>query len=106
MAAEYYWTLKLNKYKDSTGNWQTTLSDGYLNIVGKVSQMTRYKEPDYITDQQGNPTANFANNGCYKVTAEITGLINPFTNPVTNAEVKETKIDVMVDGDVLGLMVE
>jgi len=89
-----YWNLKLKKYKDATGNWQTTLSGGYLNIIGKTSPMTKYKDSEYYKDTAGNNTTEKVNNGYWKVTAELTGLINPFTNPITNAEVKETKIEV------------
>ena len=89
-----YWNLKLKKYKDATGNWQTAISGGYLDIVGKVDPMIIYQESDYIQDSSGNNTTQKANNGYWKVGAELTGLINPFTNPVTNLEVKETKIEV------------
>lgn len=94
MEAQYYWTLKLNKYKDSTGNWKIVnmveVSNPYLNIVGKVNPLTRYKEPDVVA-------GNEKNGGYYKTTAVLTGLINPFTNPVTNAEVRETMIEVAVE---------
>jgi len=90
---EDYWKLTLTKYKDSTGNWQTTISGGYLNIAGKTTPMKRYKDPDYYTDANGKQLGK-VNEGYWKVTAELTGLINPFTNPITNAEVKETKIEV------------
>ena len=89
-----YWKLKIRKYKDSTGNWQTTITGGYLDITGIVNPMTKYKDPDYIND-------NKLNNGYWKVTAELTNLINPFTNPITNVEVKETKIEVSYE-DIYG----
>jgi hypothetical protein len=44
--------------------------------------------------------------GSFKVSAELTGLINPFTNPVTNAQVKETKIEVSYEGDPWEYMVD
>ena len=92
------WKLTLTQYKEPNGAWQNTLSGGYLNIEGKVNPMTRYKDPDYIKDASGSPTKDTANNGYWKVSAELTGLINPFTNPVTNTEVKETKIEVAFEG--------
>lgn len=96
-----YWKLKIKKYKDSTGNWQTTITGGYLDIVGKVDPMIIYKDPDYIEDSSGNKTGNQINNGYWKVSAELTNLINPFTNPITNVEVKETKIEVSYE-DIYG----
>ena len=101
-----YWKLKIQKYKDSTGNWQTTLTGGYLTIEGKVSPMTKYREPDYILDTNGNPTTEKVNSGYWKVTAELTNLINPFTNPITNTEVKETKIEAAYEGEEWGKMVD
>jgi len=94
-----YWELKIKKYKDSTGNWQTTISGGYLDIVGKVYPMIRYKESDYIQDSSGNNTTQIVNNGYWKVNAELTGLINPFINPITNNEVNETKIEASFEDD-------
>lgn len=93
-----YWKLKIKKYKDSTGNWQTTLTGGYVTIEGKVDPMIQYKEPDYIKDGNGNPTSEKANSGYWKVNAELTNLINPFTNPITNQELGITKIQVAYEG--------
>ena len=92
------WKLKLKQYKEPNADWQNTLSGGYLNIEGKVNPMTRYRDPDYIRDTNGNPTKDTANNGYWKVTAELTGLINPFTVPGTTTVVKETKIEVAFEG--------
>lgn len=92
------WKLKLKQYKEPNADWQSTISGGYLNIEGKVNPMTRYRDPDYIRDTNGNPTKDTANNGYWKVTAELTGLINPFTVPGTTTVVKETKIEVAFEG--------
>lgn len=87
-------TLKIQKIKEpSTGNWSTTLSGGYENITGKVYDIKRYKEPDKIRDANGNETDKNANNGYFSGKGEITGLISPFTNPITNAPVSLSKIE-------------
>lgn len=92
------WNLKLIQYKEPNADWQSTLTGGYLNIEGKVNPMTRYRDPDYIRDTNGNPTKDTANNGYWKVSAELTGLINPFTVPGTTTVVNETKIEVAFEG--------
>lgn len=86
--------LKVQKIKEpNTGNWSTTLSGGYENITGKVYDIKQYKAPDKIVDANGNPTDKTSNNGYYSGKGEITNLINPFTNQITNASVTLSKIE-------------
>jgi hypothetical protein len=109
-----YWKISVNKYKDSTGNWKVlnmvdSGSDPYLNITGKVDPMVKYKEPtaqSSVVQNQSMLDNDGKEFGSFKVSAELTGLINPFTNPVTNTQVKETKIEVSYEGDPWEYMVD
>ena len=109
-----YWKISVNKYKDSTGNWKVlnmveSSTDPYLNITGKVDPMVKYKEPaaqSSVVQNQSMLDNGGKEFGSFKVSAELTGLINPFTNPVTNAQVKETKIEVSYEGDPWEYMVD
>ena len=86
--------LRIKKFRDpNKGNWETTLSGGYENISGKIYDIKQYKEPDKIKDANGNPTGTLANNGYYSGKGELINLINPFTNPATNAKVTVEKIE-------------
>jgi hypothetical protein len=86
--------LRIKKFRDpNKGNWETTLSGGYENISGKIYDIKQYKEPDKIKDANGNPTDSLANNGYYSGKGELINLINPFTNPATNAKVTVEKIE-------------
>lgn len=109
-----YWKISVNKYKDSTGNWKVlnmveSSTDPYLSITGKVDPMVKYKEPaaqSSVVQNQSMLDNDGKEFGSFKVSAELTGLINPFTNPVTNAQVKETKIEVSYEGDPWEYMVD
>ena len=109
-----YWKISVNKYKDSTGNWKVlnmveSSNDPYLSITGKVDPMVKYKEPaaqSSVVQNQSMLDNDGKEFGSFKVSAELTGLINPFTNPVTNAQVKETKIEVSYEGDPWEYMVD
>ena len=86
--------LNLKGIKTPTdANWNNILSGGYQNIKGRVYDFSRvkegYKNPDGTIQ---NPYEDA--NGYWKATAELTGLISPFTNPISNAAVSETRIEV------------
>lgn len=82
------YTISLKSYKTPTDtDYNTTISGGYLDIKGRVYDITKdspAKSANGIEDA----------NGYWKANGELTGLINPFTNPVTNTAVAESKIEV------------
>jgi len=88
------YTLKIKKIKTPTdANWVTDISGGYTEIKGRVYDFSKVK--DGIINPDGSERDPFKDYyGYWKASAEITGLINPFTNPITNVVVKETKIEV------------
>jgi hypothetical protein len=88
------YTLKIKRIKTPTdANWVTDISGGYTEIKGRVYDFSKVK--DGIINPDGSERDPFKDYyGYWKASAEITGLINPFTNPITNVVVKETKIEV------------
>ena len=92
------YNLKIKRIKTPTdANW-TAPSAGYSDIKGRVYDFSKAKEPEKKAD--GTIANPFTDNGGYwKANAELTGLINPFTNPITNAAVAETKIEVSFTDD-------
>lgn len=90
--AEY--TLKIKKIKTPTdANWVTTIPTEYTNIKGRVYDIKKDRDANKKADGTLlNPS--FDKNGYWKASAELTGLITPFTNPIDNKVVSETKIEV------------
>ena len=88
------YTIKIKGFKTPTdANFVTTISGGYLDIKGRIYDFSKAKEPEKKAD--GTIINPFDDEGGYwKANAELTGLINPFTNPITNVAVKETRIEV------------
>jgi hypothetical protein len=88
------YTLKIKKIKTPTdANWVTDISGGYTEIKGRVYDFTKVKNGVINPDgSERDPFKDYY--GYWKASAEITSLINPFTNPITNAVVKEAKIEV------------
>jgi len=88
------YTLKIKKIKTPTdANWVTDISGGYTEIKGRVYDFTKVKNGVINPDgSERDPFKDYY--GYWKASAELTGLINPFTNPITNAVVKEAKIEV------------
>lgn len=70
-------------------NYITTLTFGgnvdYQKITGRVYNFKKVSEGKYENDKYGY----------WSATAELTNLINPFTNPITNTVVAETKIEIV-----------
>ena len=87
-------TIKIKGFKTPTdANFVTTISGGYMDIKGRVYDFSKAKEAEKKAD--GTISNPFDDEGGYwKANAELTGLINPFTNPISNAVVKETRIEV------------
>ena len=84
---EYIYSVK--KYKTPTdANWVTSIPAGtdYAKIKVRVYDFSKVKD--------GAPNSTKDGNGYWKASAEATGLINPFTNPITNTVVTETKITI------------
>ena len=87
------YTLTIDKLKTPTdANWVTNISGGYMDIKGRVYDFTKVKEAEKRPDGTFRDEVT-DKNGYWKASAELTGLINPFTNPITNAVVKEIKIE-------------
>lgn len=88
------YSLKIKRFKTPTdANWITTISGGYLDIKGRVYDFS--KASDARKKADGTISNPFDDEGGYwKANAELTGLINPFTNPISNAAVTETRIEV------------
>jgi predicted chitinase len=70
-------------------NYITTLTFGanvdYQKITGRVYNFKKVSEGKDENDKYGY----------WSATAELTNLINPFTNPITNTVVAETKIEIV-----------
>ena len=88
------YSLKIKRFKTPTdANWVTTISGGYMDIKGRVYDFS--KASDARKKADGTISNPFDDEGGYwKANAELTGLINPFTNPISNAAVTETRIEV------------
>jgi hypothetical protein len=72
--------LKIKKYQNtSTGKWETTLSDGYEKIRGKVFDIKMYKkDPRTIKNAEGKrvPTdpPEYLDNGYWTAKVELSGI--------------------------------
>jgi hypothetical protein len=83
--AEY--TLKINKIKTPTDpNWATTIPTEYTNIKGRVYNIVKVED---------GGKSKYDKNGYWQANADLMGLINPFTNPISNKPVTETKIELV-----------
>lgn len=93
------YTLKIKRLKTPTdANWVTTISGGYMDIKGRVYDFSRARDGQKKAD--GTLLNPFDDeNGYWKASVELTGLINPFTNPISNAVVKETRIEAAYTAD-------
>lgn len=86
MAYEY--NLKVIKIKTPTdANWIPTIVSPYVEITGRAYDIKKFK------DEEKTPDGTIINNGYYMASAELTRLPSPFTNPITNAQVSESKIE-------------
>lgn len=86
MAYEY--NLKVIKIKTPTdANWVPTIVSPYMEITGRAYDIKKFK------DEEKTPDGTIINYGYYRASAELTGLPTPFTNPITNAQVAESKIE-------------
>ena len=89
--AEY--TLKIKKIKTPTdANWVTTIPTEYTNIKGRVYNIVKVED---------GGKSKYDKNGYWQATADLMGLINPFTNPISSKPVTETKIE-LVYKDIYG----
>ena len=89
--AEY--TLKIKKIKTPTdANWVTTIPTEYTNIKGRVYNIVKV---------ENGGKSKYDKNGYWQANADLMGLINPFTNPISNKPVTETKIE-LVYKDIYG----
>jgi len=81
------YTLKINKISTPTDpNWATTIPTEYTNIKGRVYNIVKV--------ENGGKT-KYDKNGYWQANADLMGLINPFTNPISNKPVTETKIELV-----------
>jgi hypothetical protein len=81
------YTLKINKISTPTDpNWATTIPTEYTNIKGRVYNIVKV--------ENGGKT-KYDKNGYWQANADLMGLINPFTNPISNKLVTETKIELV-----------
>lgn len=86
MAYEY--NLKVIKIKTPTdANWVPTIVSPYMEIRGRVYDIKKFK------DEEKTPDGIVINYGYYMASAELTGLPNPFSNPITSVQVTESKIE-------------
>jgi hypothetical protein len=96
---EFNLTLKGIK-TPTDANLNNTLTDGYLNIKGRVYDIKKDRDANQKADGTLlNPKDD--KYGYWKASAELTGLINPFTNPIDNKVVSETRIEVSFE-DIYG----
>ena len=83
--AEY--TLKIKKIKTPTdANWVTTIPTEYTNIKGRVYNIVKVED---------GGKSKYDKNGYWQANADLMGLINPFTNPISSKPVTETKIELV-----------
>ena len=87
------YTIQINKFKTPTdANWVTAIPAEYANIKGRVYNIVKVED---------GGKSKYDKNGYWQATADLMGLINPFTNPISNKSVAETKIE-LVYKDVYG----
>lgn len=88
------YSLKIKRLKTPTdANWVTTISGGYLDIKGRIYDFSKASDARKKADGTiANPFDD--QSGYWKANGELTGLINPFTNPISNAAVTEARIEV------------
>lgn len=87
------YTLKIKKIKTPTdANWVTTIPTEYTNIKGRVYNIVKVAD---------GGKSKYDKNGYWQANADLMDLINPFTNPISNKSVTETKIE-LVYKDIYG----
>ncbi len=92
---EFNITIKSIKTPTDT-TWNTTLPPGFSDIKGRVYNISKKRDANKGAD--GKITNPFDDeHGYWSANAEISNLVTPFTNPITNSVVSENKIEVAFD---------
>lgn len=87
------YTIQIKQFRTPTdANWVTTIPAEYANIKGRIYGIVKVED---------GGKSKYDKNGYWQATADLMGLINPFTNPISNKSVAETKIE-LVYKDVYG----
>lgn len=85
------YTIQIKQFRTPTdANWVTTIPAEYANIKGRIYDIVKASGPKTKDGKVIDDAKD--GNGYWSAYAELTGLINPFTNPITNKVVSETKI--------------
>jgi len=85
------YTIQIKQFRTPTdANWVTTIPAEYANIKGRIYDIVKASGPKTKDGKVIDEAKD--GNGYWSAYAELTGLINPFTNPITNKVVSETKI--------------